>query len=114
MLVAIENLNDSALKHLISRIEKRLESTIKPMQVFVAMVDDVLVQARGSILDESLDALKKAGKKAGLSVKSIERILNKQQALYRSLGKGKRPANASIAIVSIIVMACLCAGLLLW
>ena len=114
MLAAIENLNDSALLHLIARVEKRLESRIKPMQVFAAMVDDVLVQARGSIMDESLDVLKKAGKKAGLSVKSIERIFNKQQALYRSLGKGKRPANASIAMVSIIVMACLCAVLLWW
>jgi len=114
MLAAIENLNESSLLHLITRVEKRLESRIKPMQVFAAMVDDVLVKARGSILGGSLDGLRKAGKKAGLSVKSIEHILNKQQALYRSIGRGKRPANAFIAIVSIIVMACLCAGVLWW
>jgi len=114
MLAAIENLNDSALTHLIARVEKRLESRIKPMQVFAAMVNDALVQARGVILDESLEVLRKAGREAGLTVERIERILNKQQALYRSLADDKRSSRAFLTIVFLVVIACVCAGLLWW
>ena len=114
MLAAIENLNDSALTHLIARVEKRLEPKIKPMQVFAAMVNDVLVQTRGRVLDESLEALRKAGRKAGLTVDSIERIIDKQQVLYRALTEDKRATRAFLAIVCLIVMACVCAGLLWW
>ena len=114
MLAAIENLSDSALTHLISRVEKRLEPTIKPMQVFVVMVDDVLVQARGSIMDESLAALRIAGEQAGLDAESIERILRKRQTLYRAKDEDKRAISAFLTILFLILMACIGAGVLWW
>jgi len=114
MLAETENLRDSTLRHLVSCVKKRLESTIKPMQVFVVMVDDALVQARGTILEESLAALRKAGEQVGLDAESIKRILHKRQALYRTKGDDKRSASAFLAIFFLILMACICAGSLWW